>query len=55
MPKCNRCGTELERIRYIEPDWSGGPTDTGSRPPLCEPCWKRADAEARTRQQGGDQ
>jgi len=45
--KCNRCWKELDRIRFLEPDWEGiCERGFGRRPPLCEDCWKLADAEA---------
>ena len=43
--KCSRCGCELDRIAYVEPDWSGQPRP-GPRPPLCKDCWRIADEQA---------
>ena len=45
---CSRCGIELDRIAYLEPDWEGHHKGLeGRRPPLCEVCWRKADEEAR--------
>ena len=46
---CSRCGTSLKEISYAEPDWSGYSMQhpEEQRPPLCEPCWKKADQDAR--------
>lgn len=45
VTKCFRCGTDLERIDYVEPDWLGS-YNFQRRSPLCQPCWVKADAEA---------
>ena len=47
MYKCNRCHKDLARISYIEPDWTGKKYRRGQiRPPLCRPCWEKANEEA---------
>lgn len=44
---CNRCGVQLDKIRYLEPDWGGHYDGLAERrPPLCKPCWQKADAAA---------
>jgi len=43
---CSRCGQVLYRIDFVEPDWEGQ-FKSGPRPPLCEPCWRKADADWR--------
>ena len=43
---CSQCGVELKKIRYIVPDWKGERAGF-IRPPLCKPCWVKADAECR--------
>ncbi len=54
--KCNKCGIALDEIKYVEPDWTGyykrNPFTT--RPPLCEPCWRKADREAAEKQHNED-
>ncbi len=54
--KCNRCGKELDEIKFVEPDWSGQSLDyiLCRRPPLCESCWDKADREEAERQHNRD-
>ena len=38
--KCNRCGVELDEIRFCYPLSKGESWGSGEyRLPLCEPCW----------------
>lgn len=52
--KCSRCEVTLDKIRYVEPDWSGNYRKSLSqRPPLCESCWKKRTKEEITKHQKG--
>lgn len=45
--KCSKCGTALDRIRFVEPGWKDFWPPFTPRRPLCEPCWQRADTRER--------
>lgn len=55
--QCGRCGIDLQRISYVEPDWKGfynGASILYRRQPLCRPCWEKADEEAREAAKGAE-
>lgn len=52
IANCGRCGVGLERISYIEPDWTSRAPEV-TRNPLCKPCWEEAYAEAKEIYQKG--